>query len=132
MTFTTSSSPSSDSQGVRGFSASVPGFSAAIGPDGHVYLSGELDITGLDPLRAVLDQAVLDSHDLLIVDVAGLSFIDSSAIAELLRYQIAAARRQRQLRLVGVPESIAQVLDILDLRPILMEPKAQTTTEQCA
>ncbi len=96
------------------------GFRAAVGPDGHVYLSGELDITALDALREALDQALVDSMDLLLVDIGGLSFVDSRAICELLRYQIAAAKRHRRLCLEAVPEHIANVLEILDLGHILM------------
>jgi anti-anti-sigma factor len=100
--------------------AEVWGFRAAVGTDGHVYLSGELDVTALDALREALDQALVDSTDLLFVDIAELSFVDSRAICELLRYQVAAANRHRRLCLEAVPEHIANVLEILDLGDILM------------
>jgi anti-anti-sigma factor len=98
----------------------VYGFRAAVEPDGHVYLSGELDITALDAFREALHQALIDSTDLLLVDVGGLSFVDSRATCELLRYQIAAANRHRRLCLEAVPEQVANVFEILDLGHILM------------
>jgi anti-anti-sigma factor len=100
--------------------AEVYGFRAAVGPEGHVSLSGELDVSALDALRAALDQALVDTEDLLQVDIAELSFIDSRAISELLRYQVAAANRHRRLCLEAVPDHIANVLEILDLGDILM------------
>jgi anti-anti-sigma factor len=109
---------------------SVCGFSAAVGPDGHVYLNGELDIAGLDALRAALEQAVLGPGDLLVIDIAGLSFIDSSAISELLRYQLTATSSRRRLCLTAVPDHIGQILDILDLRDLLVLADDEPGTPQ--
>lgn len=100
----------------------VDGFSATVGPKGTVSLRGELDITGVEALRAALDQAMNEAGNVVIVDVAELSFIDSLAISELLRVQITAATQQRFLRLENIPDVIGSVLDILDLRETLTSP----------
>lgn len=94
-------------------------FRAAVHSGGHVVLEGELDVSALDALRATLDQVLLGSGDSIAIDVAGLSFIDSAAISELLRYQIAASARQRHLCLEHVSEQIAAVLEFLDLDHLL-------------
>jgi anti-sigma B factor antagonist len=101
-------------------------FTAAVDSDGRVVLAGELDRGGIDGLRAVLDQALFDQGDIL-VDVANLSFIDSSALTEMLRYQLLAASQERQLRLVRVSEPVAVVLDLLDLGHLLAPSESETS-----
>jgi anti-sigma B factor antagonist len=96
-------------------------FTAAIDSDGYVVLAGELDHCGIDGLRAVLDQALFEPGD-IVIDVADLSFIDSSALTELLRYQLLVASQQRTLRLVRLSDSVAIVLDLLDLGYLLAPP----------
>ncbi len=96
-------------------------FTAAFDFEGRVVLRGELDRSGIDGLRAVLDQALFEPGD-IVVDVEGLSFIDSSALTELLRYQLLAASQQRLLRLVRLSAPVAVVLDVLDLGPLLVSP----------
>ena len=96
-------------------------FQAVVYPGARVILAGEFDITSLDALRTVLDQALLDPDEIIEIDLAELTFIDSAAISELLRYQVVAAVRQRRLHLQRVPGPVATVLDALDLRHVLME-----------
>jgi anti-anti-sigma factor len=98
------------------------GFTATVGPTGGVVLAGELDISGLNALRAALDQALLEPGAWLRIDAADLSFIDSAALSVLLRYQVAAAARHRWIRLEHVSHTVGAVLDLLDLRPVLMPP----------
>jgi ABC-type transporter Mla MlaB component len=94
-------------------------FSASFDADGHVTLTGELGITRLDALRAVLDRALLGSGELLPVDVGRLWFIDPAAVSELLRYQLLASTRQRRLCLDPISAPVAMVVDLFDLRHIL-------------
>ena len=104
----------------------VEPFRAAFDADGHVLLGGELDVGGLESLRSVLNQAFSAPGNVLI-DAAGLSFIDSRAIAELLRYQVYAATQRRELCLVRVSATLARVLDILDLRHVLEAADSPST-----
>ena len=99
-------------------------FRAAVHPGGHVVLEGELDVSALDALRAALDQVLLGSGEPIAIDVAGLSFIDSAAISELLRYQIAASARQRLLCLDRVSKQVAAVIECLDLDHVLIAKPA--------
>jgi anti-anti-sigma factor len=96
-------------------------FTATVDSAGRVVLRGELDHCGIDGLRAVLDQALFEPGDIL-VDVESLSFIDSSALTELLRYQLLAASQQRLLRLVRLSAPVAIVLDVHDLGHLLAPP----------
>jgi anti-anti-sigma factor len=94
-------------------------FSAAVDPSGRIALAGELDITRLDTLRAILDEALEGSGVILSVDASKLSFIDRSAVSELLRYQVLLAARQRRLWLDPVSDPVETVLDLFDLHHIL-------------
>ncbi len=104
------------------FSGPATGFTAAL-QNGRVVLTGELDIASVESLRIVLDQALLESEEQIRIDAAQLSFIDSVAISELLRYQVAAAVQHRQLRIQRASRSVTEVLNLLDLCPVLMPPE---------
>jgi anti-anti-sigma factor len=59
----------------------------SVDADGAVVLalSGELDLSTVGPLNAAVQDAVERKPDALIFDLAGLTFMDSSGIAALLR-----------------------------------------------
>jgi anti-anti-sigma factor len=94
-------------------------FSAAVDRSGRIALAGELDITRLDMLRGILEEALEGTDALLSVDASELSFIDRAAVSELLRYQLLLAVRQRHMCLDPVSDPVETVLDLLDLRHIL-------------
>ena len=97
-------------------------FSASVGPDGRVVLTGELDVASIDALRASLEVALIEPGEVILINCARLSFIDSAAIAVLLRYQLRAAVRQRRVLLEETSPHVTEVLDLLDLRHLLMDP----------
>ena len=101
-------------------------FRAAADPSGRIALTGELDITQLDALRAILDEALQGSQALLPLDAGELSFIDSAAVSELLRYQLVLAARQRRLWLEPVSDSVETTLGLFDLQHILGPETAAT------
>jgi anti-anti-sigma factor len=96
-------------------------FRAVVHVGGPLALVGELDISGLDALRVALDQALLEAHETIEIDATELSFIDSAAISELLRYQLVAATKHRCF-VVRASRQVAAVLGLLDLDPILVSP----------
>lgn len=51
-----------------------------------VWISGELDISAVDALRQRVDPVLDDGPSRLVVDVSGLRFADSSAIALWVRW----------------------------------------------
>jgi anti-sigma B factor antagonist len=50
-----------------------------------VTVSGELDITTTPALREALDQAIAEKPDTLVLDLTGISFMDSIALAAVLQ-----------------------------------------------
>lgn len=112
---TLTESPATPPRGAR----PVGWFAATVDGSGRVVLSGELDMSGLEALRSALDQALDGPGEVLNIDASQLSFIDSSAVGELLRYQLIAGGRRRRLRLEQVSSPVAMVLDVLELRHLL-------------
>jgi anti-anti-sigma factor len=94
-------------------------FSAVVDPSGRIALAGQLDITRLDMLHGILDEALERTDALVYVDVSELSFIDPAAVSVLLSYQLLLAVRQRRLWLDPVSVAVEAVLDLFDLHHIL-------------
>jgi anti-sigma B factor antagonist len=61
-----------------------------------IRLSGEVDMSNVDALRAKIQPAIDKTPSSVVFDMAGLTFMDSSGIALLL--QVAAATKTVQLR----------------------------------
>lgn len=99
---------------------------ATIDTAGRIILEGELDVGGVDALHDVLEQALLEPRD-IVIDVSGLSFIDSRAITELLWFQLRAAALNRHLRLVRLSPPVTRVIDLLDLRHLLVAPVSESS-----
>ena len=107
-------------------------FTAAVHSRGRVVLSGAFDRAGLDAFRAAVDQALLEPAELIRIDASRLSCIDSTAVSELLRYQLTAFAHRRQLRLERVSVPVAEELDRLELHYLFREPGHGSCREMSA
>ncbi|MEV8507127.1 STAS domain-containing protein [Actinoplanes sp. NPDC051475] len=83
-----------------------------------VALTGECDLAGRDRLTAVL-RAALDSAELVVVDLAGLTFIDSSGIHGLVTAHRAAQSSGRRVELVNASGAVAAVLELTGVDRLL-------------
>ena len=97
----------------RGPRIVAPTFHCEIRPEtdrAMLVPAGELDLN----TAALLDSALRDLHDLgfetLVVDLRGLTFIDSVGIQLLLRWTVTAARRGHAFRLLPGPDRVQLVL----------------------
>ncbi|MER8188702.1 STAS domain-containing protein [Kitasatospora sp. NPDC094015] len=68
-----------------------------------VALAGELDLDTMAPAGEVLDQALAAGPDRMVVDLADVSFCDSSGLNLLLRTRLAAQEANVELRLAATP-----------------------------
>lgn len=75
-----------------------------------VTLAGEADVTNHDQLRAVLAAQVGKAPRTLIVDLAGLEFMDSSALHEILRASRAMDAHGGILALAAPGQAVATIL----------------------
>jgi len=84
-----------------------------------VTINGELDITNVDALEAAVGSALARHPQRLIVELSGLRFADSSAIALWVRWSTAV----HKIELRDVSPILRRVIDSLGLAEILsMKP----------
>ena len=77
-----------------------------------VVLAGEVDATNSDELYGVLESVVAQQPRLLIVDMSGLSFMDSTGLRMLLRSTRALDQQGGVLALAAPQVSVARVLQL--------------------
>jgi len=77
-----------------------------------VALTGEADVTNRDALWEVLDAQVAAQPRTLVVDLAGLRFMDSSALHVLLRANRAMDRHGGVLALARPQQTVARILTL--------------------
>lgn len=79
-------------------------------------VSGEIDLSSAGHVRSKIDAAVPNDALGLVVDLAGVTYLDSTGIGLLFELGGRLARRQQQLR-VAIPETshINRVLALVDL-----------------
>lgn len=78
-----------------------------------VGVSGEIDLSNAAELLEEIGEAVRSGATLIIVDLSGVTFLDSSGIAMLFRLRQRLTHSRQELRLVVPRQSpIRRVLDI--------------------
>jgi anti-sigma B factor antagonist len=85
--------------------------------DGHpVFVAyGELDVVSAPKLHEAISYAIGEKPTAILVDMANVSFIDSTALGALVVAQRHLADAGGELRLVAVPEKVAMVFEISGL-----------------
>ncbi|MFN2561634.1 MAG: STAS domain-containing protein [Jatrophihabitans sp.] len=85
-----------------------------------VLPAGELDMAEVDAVRAMVGSALArPGIRSLALDVANVTFIDSSIIGAFLTLHRDAAARQVGLRLVNVPHQLKRTLNMAGMHAIL-------------
>ena len=75
-----------------------------------VEIAGEADVTNSEDLRRLLDEEVAQEPRMLIIDMSGLRFMDSSALHALLRVNRSLDRQGGVLALVSPQTAVAKIL----------------------
>ncbi len=83
-----------------------------------VHLAGELDIIGAPDLRACL-YGLLMGDQAVVVDLSGLSFLDSSGMAVLTSAHRQAATGRGKIAFRGAGGMVARVLDVSGVDQVL-------------
>jgi anti-anti-sigma factor len=85
--------------------------------DGDSYtviaLAGESDVYTYDQLRGALESAAAQGVSLLIVDLSGLEFMDSTGVQVLLDIRVMMSNRGGKLALAGPQNTVARVLNLV-------------------
>jgi anti-anti-sigma factor len=81
-----------------------------------LVLHGELDLASVAELQAELDALTGQNAANVIVDLRGVTFVDSTGLRVLLRARQAALSRNRRLLLRNVPSQARAVMDMTRTR----------------
>jgi anti-sigma B factor antagonist len=87
------------------------------GPDRYtlVELAGEADVTVSETLHALLEAQTRKRPGLLVIDMSGLRFMDSSALQAVLRARQVLARDGGRLALVRPHDTVARLLQMTEV-----------------
>lgn len=77
-----------------------------------VRLTGDVDLHGAPHLRGVFSRLVDDGCDLLVVDLSGVTFLDSMTLGVLLGASKRLRQRGGQLRIVVSEPSVRRIFEI--------------------
>jgi anti-sigma B factor antagonist len=85
--------------------------------DGHpvVVVYGELDVLTAPRLHEGLEELIAEGARLVLVDLANVSFMDSTGLSALLVAHRHLSDADGELRLVAVPTNLARTIEIAGL-----------------
>lgn len=86
-----------------------------------VVLTGDCDLVAKERMTALLLAAV-DSAPVVDVDLAGVTFMDSSGLHALITAHHTAQRRGRRLSVHGATGAVAALLELTGLSAVLSPP----------
>lgn len=87
---------------------------------GVLSLSGELDLPEADRVRLALQRA-LGAQALVVVDLAAVTFLDSTIVGVLVAAQVRARAERKELVITNAGPRIAKVFRMLGLAPLLVD-----------
>ena len=92
-----------------------------------VTVTGELDQTNIERLRRSIDMALADGHTHIVVDMTGVTHMDSSGLAELINSHQRTLALEGGLALIVRSRAIRRTLEIRGVRDIftLVETREQ-------
>jgi len=76
---------------------------------GVITLNGELDIARKDELRSAL--SVTQSAHPVLIDLVGVTYADSTALSELLRFSLEAQERNVPVALLAISPQFLRVIE---------------------
>jgi len=77
-----------------------------------IAVSGELDLASSPALEQQLEHVFASDDELVILDLRGLEFMDSTGLSVLIRAHQTAKERQRRLFLVKGPPQVERLLGL--------------------
>ncbi len=115
------------------FGTAPVSFTHVVRPDDEgaptLCISGEVDLSRRDELRRELEALIAEAHEPALVDLSGVTFIDSSGLAELVDAQKRAAVSCTRIVLVAPSPQTVTVLELTGLvRFFEMRWRAEATT----
>jgi anti-sigma B factor antagonist len=87
----------------------------------HLTLRGEFDLDAVHLVRAALDDAIARGRKQVLIDAAGVTFIDSSALVVLLAGRADLVASGGTLHLSDASPPVTRLLDIAMLRDLMLD-----------
>jgi anti-sigma B factor antagonist len=84
-----------------------------------IALAGEADLLGAPQIEAALEGAAAGAAKLIVVDLKGLTFIDSSGLQALATGHEHCRSRGYELRIVRGPANVQRLFDLTGMSEIL-------------
>lgn len=84
-----------------------------------VELAGEADVVGSEELQGVLEAQARTRPGLLVIEMSGLQFLDSSALQAILHAHKVLAKAGGLLALVSPHDTVARVLEITEVDQVV-------------
>ena len=81
----------------------------------HVVLRGELDLSTVEKVEQELDAVQAGEDKLLVLDLSGLTFLDSTGLRLMVTADQRAQKEGRRLVIVKGPEPVQRVFSITKL-----------------
>jgi anti-sigma B factor antagonist len=83
-----------------------------------LFVTGEVDMSNATELRECGENAVATaSVELLVIDLSGVTFMDSSGLGALVAIRSAAADAARAVRIANPSARVRQVIEVCGLGP---------------
>ncbi len=98
---------------------------SVLSEDGRVYLveaAGDLDLTSAPALSTSLEAAEASDAPSVVLDMTGVTFLDSSAINVVLRHRSRLLDLGRTLELRAPVPAVRRVLEVTGLAAVLLGP----------
>ena len=93
-------------------------------------VTGDIDLSTAPRLRAGMDQAIAAGLGDLVLDMSGVTFLDSSGLAVLFSTARRLRRREQRLVLRGVSRDCLRTMELVGLVDVLeLEPDVPTAPE---
>jgi anti-anti-sigma factor len=81
----------------------------------EVALRGELDLSTIDKVEQELTRVEADGHELIVLDLSGLTFLDSTGLRTIVTADQRARRSGRRVVVLKGPETVHRVFTITRL-----------------
>ncbi len=81
----------------------------------YLVLTGEFDLAGVQEFQDAIQKAEAEKPKALLIDLSGLSFMDSSGLRALVMAEERARAARRRLAIVPGPPHVRRVFEITQL-----------------
>jgi len=89
--------------------------------EGHVWIraAGELDVSSAAGLQRTGEDALADGHDVVLLDLSGILFLDSAGLGVLIALHRSALAHDAHLAVVAASTAVRRVVELMGAGHVL-------------